>query len=179
MKSFTHLSVGFPGMVKNNVVMTAPNLDTAKWKKVAFGKMLTKTFGCPARVINDADMLGLGVVSGKGLEMMISLGTGFGTAFLQDGILLPHFEIAHLPVKKDMDYDQYIGQAAFEKLGIEKWNVRMQKVLAIMENVFNYDRLFLGGGNAKNIKFTLPPHVKIVTNKAGIDGGVNLWRENK
>ncbi len=176
MQGFTHISIGFPGLVKNNVVMTAPNLDAANWKKIAFADMVTSRFDCPAKIINDADMLGLGVVTGKGLEMMITLGTGFGTAFLQDGKLLPHFEIAHLPVKKDTDYDQYIGQAAFERLGVEKWNVRLQKVLSTMENVFNYDTLFLGGGNAKKINFSLPENIKIVTNKDGIDGGVKLWK---
>jgi polyphosphate glucokinase len=173
---YDRISVGFPGYVKNDVVYTAPNLDAESWKKIAFADQLTQALGKPAKVINDADMQGLGIVSGKGLELMITLGTGFGTAFLNDGKLLPHLELAHHPITKTKTYDEYIGDKALIKEGDEKWNERMKRVLDVLKTVFNYDRLYIGGGNAKKIKFSLDSNITIVTNKEAIDGGVKLWK---
>ena len=175
MKGFTKASAGFPGLVRNGIVLTAPNLDNEAWKNIDFDKMLTESIGCPARVLNDADMQGLGVAAGKGFEMVITLGTGFGTAFLLDGKLLPHLEIAHHPIFKNMTYDEYIGQKAFKKYGKRKWNKRVQNIIAVLQTVFIYDTLYIGGGNAKNITFTLPGNIKIVTNQEGIKGGARLW----
>ncbi|MEO6630450.1 MAG: ROK family protein, partial [Mucilaginibacter sp.] len=133
----------------------------------------------PAKVVNDADMAGLGVIEGKGLELVITLGTGFGSALLLDGILLPHLEMAHHPVTKNATYDQYIGEKALEKLGIKKWNTRLKKLLAILKTVFNYDTLYLGGGNARKINFKLDKNIKIITNQDGIKGGARLWVTSK
>ena len=130
----------------------------------------------PAKVVNDADLQGVGIVSGKGLEMVITLGTGFGTALLLDGKLLPHFEIAHHPVKTDRDYDEYIGEKAYQKRGKDHWNYRLKKVFVILKTVFNYDRLYISGGNAKNINFTLEENMIIVNNREGIKGGARLWQ---
>lgn len=172
---YDRISVGFPGYVKSGTILTAPNLGTDVWKNVNLAKRLQDELGKPVRVVNDADMQGLGVVSGRGLEMVVTLGTGFGTAILQDGYLLPHLELAHHPVKKKDSYDEYIGERAFEKEGKEKWNKRMQKVLKILKTVFNYDYLYIGGGNAKNLDFSLDNNIKIVSNKDGIKGGARLW----
>lgn len=174
--AYDKIAVGFPGYVKENVVYTAPNLASDMWKKIDLAALLTTDLGKPARVVNDADMQGLGVVSGQGLEMMITLGTGFGTAFLKDGILLPHLELAHHPITKNKTYDQYIGEKARLKDGDEKWNKKMQRVLEVIKTVFNYDRLYLGGGNAKRITFKLDENITVVTNKEAIDGGVKLWK---
>jgi polyphosphate glucokinase len=74
-------------------------------------------------------MQGLGVVKGKGLEMVITLGTGFGTALLMDGHLLPHFELAHLPIKEGKTYDDYIGERALEKEGKKSGTSACKKFL--------------------------------------------------
>ena len=177
LQGYTKASAGFPGLVKNGIVFTAPNLDNESWKNTDLDKMLTESLGCPAKVLNDADMQGLGVVSGKGFEMMITLGTGFGTAFLMNGKLLPHFEIAHHPVAKNKTYDEYCGQKALNRYGKKKWNRRMQKVLGILQTVFNYDRLYIGGGNAALLTGTLADNIKLTTNLDGIHGGVKLWEE--
>ncbi len=129
----------------------------------------------PSKVVNDADLQGIGLVSGKGLEMMITLGTGFGTALVLDGKLLPHLEFAHHPVKTDKDYDDYIGEQAYKKRGKEHWNYRMKKVIEILKTVFNYDRLYISGGNAKNLDFELDKNITIVNNREGIKGGARLW----
>ncbi|MFS2189041.1 ROK family protein [Mucilaginibacter rubeus] len=173
--AYDKISVGFPGYVKNGVVKTAPNLGTEYWTDVDLSKKLEKALGKPTQVVNDADMQGLGVVAGKGLEMVITLGTGFGTALLMDGHLLPHFELAHLPIKEGITYDNYIGEKALEKEGKEKWNKRMKKVFKILKTVFNYDTLYIGGGNSDELTFKLDKNMKIVTNADGIKGGARLW----
>lgn len=179
LNGYERISVGFPGYVRNGVVKTAPNLDNESWKDFDLQTEIAKMLGQPAKVVNDADLQGVGLVSGKGLEMMVTLGTGFGTALLLDGKLLPHFEIAHHPVKTDKDYDEYIGEAAFVRKGKEHWNYRMKKVFAIIKTVFNYDRLYISGGNAKNLTFPLEENMIIVSNKEGIKGGARLWNDER
>lgn len=175
---YDRISAGFPGYVKEGVVKTAPNLDTSLWADIDFQKMLEDTLGKPARVVNDADLQGLGVVSGKGLELVITLGTGFGSALLYNGTLLPHLEIAHHPITKRKDYDQYIGDVALEKIGVDRWNRRMQKILNILETVFNYDTLYIGGGNARLFEVPAGKSIRKVQNKDGIRGGARLWTEH-
>jgi len=172
---YDKVSVGFPGYIKAGVVKTAPNLGTELWQDVDFVKKLEEALGKPTRVVNDADMQGLGVVSGKGLELVITLGTGFGTALLMDGDLLPHLEFAHQPVGKVKSYDKYIGEVAIEKEGLKKWNKRMQKVFQTLKTVFNYDYLYIGGGNSDKLTFKLDKNMKIVSNADGIKGGARLW----
>lgn len=174
---FNRISAGFPGYLKKGVVFTAPNLHDKSWRGFNLAQKLSELFKVPARVVNDADMQALGIAKGKGLEMMITLGTGFGTALLQDGVLLPHLEMAHHPVTKKNTYDQYIGDKAFDDKGVEKWNQRMKKVIEILKTVFNYDHLYLGGGNASKINFELDKNIEIVTNKEGILGGAMLWKQ--
>ncbi len=174
-QSFTKVAVGFPGYVRNGVVHTAPNLSTEKWQGVDLRFRLQELLKQPVRVVNDADMQGLGVASGKGLEMVVTLGTGFGTALLMDGRLLPHLEIAHHPVFNDLDYDAYIGEKALEAIGLEEWNKRIHRVLGILKTVFNYDRLYIGGGNAKKISIATDAAIIFVSNMDGIKGGAKLW----
>lgn len=175
LPGYDKVSVGFPGYVKNGVIITAPNLGTDFWKNADLKNMLEAELAKPVGVVNDADMQGLGVVSGKGFEMVVTLGTGFGTAILQDGYLLPHLELAHHPIAKKLTYDEYIGQKAFEEEGKEKWNKRMERVISVLKTVFNYDCLYIGGGNAKNLTFKLESNMKLVSNKDGIKGGARLW----
>lgn len=169
------ISVGFPGYIKEGKVITAPNLGTTDWKNVDLAMLISKVLGKPAKVINDADMQGYGIIKGKGLEMMVTLGTGFGTALFRNGILLPHLEMAHHPITKKQTYDLYIGQKSLNEIGDKKWNSRIKKVISILETVFNYDTLYIGGGNARKITTKLADNIKIVTNKDAIDGGAKLW----
>jgi polyphosphate glucokinase len=176
LQDYDKISVGFPGYIKKGIIRTAPNLDTDLWKGVNLNKLLTDALNKPVRIANDADLQGLGVVSEKGLEMVITLGTGFGTALLLDGHLLPHLELAHHPITRNKTYDDYIGDNALKKTGVKKWNKRMKKVLDILRTVFNYDRLYIGGGNSGKLNFKLDENIKIITNKDGIKGGARLWQ---
>ncbi len=172
---YTRVSVGFPGFVRNGIVHTAPNLGTAKWEGFDLAKKLTDLLIHPVRVVNDADLQGLGIAKGQGLEMVITLGTGFGTSLLIDGVLLPHLELAHHPLSKSKEYDDYIGNRGFEEVGQEKWNKRLKRVIGILKTVFNYDHLYISGGNAKKIDFSLDNNITVATNLDGIRGGAKLW----
>ncbi len=172
---FDKISVGFPGYVRDGVVYTAPNLDDKAWRNFNLSKAFSDGLKKPAIVVNDADMQGLAVISGKGLEMVITLGTGFGTALFMNGRLLPHLELAHLPVRKNLDYDDFIGDKALLKDGLEKWNNKMKEVLKTFKTVINYDRLYISGGNAKKLNFKLDEEIKVVSNRDGIKGGAFLW----
>ena len=175
MPEYEKISVGFPGYIRNGVVYTAPNLGNQQWKQIDLGQQISNALKKPVRLVNDADQLGLGVVSGKGFELAVTLGTGVGTACLIDGDLLPHLELAHHPIRKDEDYDDYIGEKAMKKEGKEKWNKRVGKVLEILKTVFNYDRLYLGGGNASVLTISLDSTIHLFTNEEGIKGGAKLW----
>jgi polyphosphate glucokinase len=176
LPTFERISAGFPGYVKRNVVYTAPNLGTAHWQGFALAEALRARFGKPARILNDADVQGLGVISGKGFECVLTLGTGIGSSFFYNGRLLPHLELGQHPLRHDLTYDHYLGDAVRRSKGRKKWNARLKKALATVSSLVNYDALYLGGGNAQRIDFKLPPQVKLAANVNGITGGIHLWK---
>ena len=176
LTGFDRASVGFPGAVREGKVLTAPNLGTEVLAGFDLQGELSKRWGKPVRVLNDADVQGFGAIKGKGVELVITLGTGCGTSLFYHGKITPHLEMAHHPVKGDMTYDQYVGRAALEKIGKKKWNKRVERIIGILRTVVNFDHLYIGGGNAKAIKFELPPDVSTVANTEGLLGGIALWR---
>jgi polyphosphate glucokinase len=170
------ISVGFPGLVRHGVVVTAPNLGNEAFGGFDLKTALEQRLGAPCRAVNDADMQGLAVVQGKGVEMVCTLGTGFGTALFMDGRLQVHLEIAHLPFRKDETYDQQLGDRALKEIGKKKWLRRVAEALGHMHTLTNFDALYLGGGNARHLdKASLPPKATVVDNSAGILGGIRLW----
>jgi polyphosphate glucokinase len=173
--AFDRISVGFPGVVRAGRILTAPNLGTAAWHAYPLATDLEQRLGKPTRVLNDASVQGLGEITGEGLECVITLGTGFGFALFQDGLLAPHLELGQHPCAKDKTYDLYLGNAAFHKVGRKKWNKRLERALGFIDTLVTYDTLLIGGGNAQVIDFDLPANVRIVPNAAGITGGVKLW----
>jgi len=173
---FDRVSVGFPGVVRNGRVLTAPNLGNDGWAGFDLAAALTKALGKPVRVANDADVQGLAVIAGRGVEMIMTLGTGFGTGLYVDGRLAPHLELAHHPFRKGETYDAQLGNAARKRIGNRKWNRRVRKAIENLRSLTSFDRLYLGGGNAKKIDFVPDPDVTIVGNEAGIEGGIGLWR---
>ena len=175
--AYDKIAAGFPGFIKDGVVKTAPNLGTEHWVNFNLNKKLEEILGKPAIAINDADLQGLSVVSGKGVELMITLGTGFGSALLNDGMLVPHLEIAHHPITKNKDYDEYVGEYEFKRIGKKKWNKRMKRIIKVLKVVFNYDRLYISGGSAREINFKLDHNIIISGNRDGIKGGAKLWQQ--
>jgi polyphosphate glucokinase len=174
MPPFRRVSVGFPGVVVDGVVHTAPNLD-GDWNGVELADDLRKVLGHPVRVANDADVQGLGVVEGKGVEMVLTLGTGVGSALFLDGKLIPNLELGHHPFKGRRTYEDFVGKEAFESVGRKRWNKRVRAIVDGIFPIWNCRKLYLGGGNAQEIRIELPKNVEIVPNVEGILGGIRLW----
>jgi len=176
--AFERVSVGFPGYVREGRVLTAPNLGTEVLAGFDLQSALAERLGKPVRVLNDADVQGFGAIKGEGIEMVLTLGTGAGTAIFRDGEVMPHLELAHHPVSGKKTYDEYIGNAARQKKGKKEWNKRVAKVIDILREVVRFDHLYIGGGNAKALSFTLPDDVSTVANTDGLTGSIGLWRAN-
>ena len=176
LSGFDRIAIGFPGVVRDEHVVTAPHYGTEEWAGYPLSSVMSQRLGCvPARMINDAEMQGLAAIQGKGLELMLTLGTGAGTGLFRNGALMPHLELAHHPVHKKKTYNQYVGKHARKKAGNTRWNKRVAKVIDILHGLLNYDHLYIGGGNARHIDFDLPANVSLVSNKAGLEGGGPLW----
>lgn len=172
---FDRVSVGFPGVVTDGVTRTAPNLGTS-FKDFAFREELERRLGCPARVINDAGLQGFGVIEGRGTEILVTLGTGMGFGLYIDGRYVPNVELAHHPFRKNKTYEQRIGEPALDKIGKRKWNERVREVLDQMAPIFNYRKLYLGGGNVKYLeRDKLRSDIVIVDHAMCLRGGVRLW----
>jgi polyphosphate glucokinase len=169
------VAVGFPGMVRDGVVRTAPNLGNDAWSGYDLAKALADALHKPVRVANDADVQGLAVIAGRGVEMVVTLGTGFGTALYHDGCLCPHLEISQQPFRKGENYDEQLGNAARKEVGNRKWRKRVWKAIANLRALTHFDRLYVGGGNARRLEGELPADVTRVDNRAGLSGGARLW----
>jgi polyphosphate glucokinase len=172
---FDRVSVGFPGVVRNGVVRTAPNLGTDRFHGFNLARALERRLRKPVRVENDADVQGLAVVKGKGVEMVITLGTGFGSSIFVDGRLGPHLELAHHAFRKDKTYEDELGEAARERDGDGAWQRHVLEAIDSLRNLTNFDHLYIGGGNSRLLDMDLPSDVSVVSNTAGILGGVRLW----
>jgi len=172
--AFDRVSAGFPGVVFRGVVKTAPNLDPA-WEGVRLAARLERILHKPARVVNDAGIQGFGVIEGVGLEMVLTLGTGLGCGLFYDGTYIPNLELAHHPFRHDRTYEDYLGDRALKRDGKKKWNEHLERAIAQIDPIWNPDRIYLGGGNAKHVDAKLPRHVRITSNIAGLLGGIALW----
>jgi polyphosphate glucokinase len=186
------VSCGFPGMVRHGMVLSAPHYICKKgpgsavdkklvdaWAHFDLATALSNALGKPTKVANDADVQGAAVVQGHGLEVVITLGTGMGSAFFLDGHLMPHLELGHHPFRKDETYDENLGELARKQKGDESWNHRVREAVDRLEALFFYDHLYIGGGNARRIdRDELGDRLEkitIVDNTAGILGGIKLW----
>jgi polyphosphate glucokinase len=174
---FDRVSVGFPGVVKDGIVYTAANLGKG-WKGFELERELRAKLDAPVRVGNDADVQGLASVSGHGLELVITLGTGFGSVLFANGTRI-HMELGHHPFHKGKTYEDELGIKAFKKKGRKKWNKLLIEAIADLKKAFNYDRLYVGGGDTKYVDFKLPPDVIVVSNDGGMLGGIKLWHEKR
>lgn len=173
---YERVSVGFPGVVVGGHTRSAPNLDPS-WKNFQLRESLERRLKRPTRVLNDAGVQGYGVIDGKGVEMVITLGTGMGAALYLDGKYVPNLELAHHPFRGKKTYEEYVGGRALEKVGKKRWNRRVAKVIAQIEPIWNPRRIYIGGGNAKHLRLERTPHVRITDNVAGLLGGIRLWED--
>jgi polyphosphate glucokinase len=110
------------------------------------------------------------------VELVLTLGTGLGSALFTDGRLCPGLELGHHPWQKGKTYEDFLGRRGLKKFGKKRWNHFLEKAIEQTSKTFNWDRLYLGGGNAKEINFKLPTYVSTISNEDGLFGGVALWR---
>ena len=176
LPSFDRVSIGFPGVVREGKVVTAPHFGNKIWKNYPLAKVFQNKWGKPVRLLNDADMQGFAVIKGGGLELVVTLGFGVGTAVFRRGELMPRLELAQHPVFGAKTYNEYIGDSVLKKIGKDKWNKRVRQALEWLNTLLNYDRVYIGGGNARLITFKLGRNMRIVSNQAGILGGIALWK---
>lgn len=181
-------SVGVPGMVRHGLVVNITPLArltydgprdeamAARWMGFDIGQALAAAFEMPTKVINDADMQGCAVVEGDGTEFVITLGTGIGTALFSGGRLIPHMELSHGPFKDGITTDALLGNVNRKILGNQKWRELVREAIAMFDAMLWFDHLYVGGGNAKHLSAeNVGPKGQIVSNSAGIVGGVRVW----
>jgi polyphosphate glucokinase len=173
--SYDRVSIGFPGVVRAGIVYTAPNLDTELWRGFDFGAAVARLTKKPVRVVNDCDLQGYGVIEGRGVELVLTLGTGLGSALFVNGHLLPNLELGHHPFHKGKTYEQRVCEAELDRIGKKRWSARVQGAIDTLERIFNFDRLWLGGGNAKKLRISPRDNVQLFENATGLAGGIRLW----
>jgi polyphosphate glucokinase len=182
------VSVGFPGFVRAGRVLTAPNLSTKRgpgsatsrklveaWAGFPLAAALEDRLRAPTRLANDADMHGLAVISGEGLELVLTLGTGLGTAVFLHGAPTPHLELALMPFRGRGTFQDELGNATRRRIGNRRWSKRVLEAVEMFDALLHIDRLYVGGGNAKKLTVDLGHRVQIIDNSAGILGGIKLW----
>jgi polyphosphate glucokinase len=175
MPKIHRVSVGFPGVIKGGATLTAANLDKS-WLDFPLEQTLEQQWGVPVRVCNDAAVQGYGAISGRGVELVLTLGTGMGSALYIDGRLCPGLELAHHPWKKGKTYEECLGRAALDKIGTKKWSQLVRRAIDQTEALFNWDRLYIGGGNSRKLEIAARPEVTLIENEQGLTGGIALWQ---
>ena len=177
LPDFDRVSVGFPGVVKHGSTFLGFNLHPLWSGGFPLQAELERRWKKPVRVGNDADVAGYGAILGEGVELVLTLGTGFGAALFTNGHLCPGLELGHHPWRRGKTYEDYLGRRGLDKYGKKEWNKLLEEALKQIEALFNWDSLYLGGGNTKKITFALGPNMKIVSNESGLLGGVVLWKD--
>lgn len=172
---YDRVAVGFPGVVEEGITKTAPNLDGI-WGGFDVRIELERRLGKPVRIANDADVHGLAVVEGRGVEMVLTLGTGLGSGIYVDGRCAWNLELGHHTYNGRESYEDRVSDRARKSIGNKKWRKRVVSILEKLDPIFNYRKLYLGGGNAARLDpAEMPPNVAIVDNAAGMLGGLKLW----
>lgn len=175
MPAFSRVGIGFPGVIKKGKTLTAANLHE-EWIGFPFQKTVEQLWKKPARVTNDCAAAGYSAIRGKGVELILTLGTGLGSAIFSDGHLCPGLELGHHPWRKKT-YEDYLGKRGLEKYRTKRWNKLLHKAITQTAATFNWDTLYIGGGNARRISLDLPVNVKIISNEDGLLGAVALWTD--
>ena len=164
------VSVGVPAPVHGGRVVTDPVNLGGGWA----GFDYEAAFGKPTKVVNDAAMQALGSYDG-GKMLFLGLGTGLGSALIDNGVLEP-LELGHLPYCK-ATYEDYVGEAALEHRGKKRWRKDVLEVVVTLAAAIEPDYTVLGGGNASELK-ELPPNVRLGDNENAFVGGFRLWDPN-
>jgi polyphosphate glucokinase len=175
------IGCGFPAVIRNGVAESAANINQ-KWIGTNVARLFTEVTGCPVHVVNDADAAGLAEVTFgagqgvKGVVMMITIGTGLGSALFIDGKLVPNTELGHIEVECD-DAELNASDEARKRqdLSWKKWAKRLDKYLNTLERLFSPDLMILGGGAVKkqdNFMPYLTVHTRVIAAVLGNDAGI-------
>ena len=162
---------------EEGVTYTAANLHPL-WYGFPLEKELAKRWKKPVRVANDASVQGYGAIKGDGVELAAHARHRPRLfAVYRRHALCPGLELGHHPWKREREYEDYLGRRGLDKYGKKHWNKLLQEAIEQTAKLFNWDHLYLGGGNTKKIDFKPGKNIEIVSNEAGLLGGVALWRE--
>jgi polyphosphate glucokinase len=184
---FDRVSIGFPAMVRDGKTLRVvafaravkdgprdPELF-AMWDGYPLESALTELLGVPTLLANDADVQGCAVISAKGTEFVMTLGTGVGTSLFHNGHMLPHMELSHGTFAGE-SIDVALGNANRKEVGNKYWIKLVGRAVEDFNAKLFPDRIYIGGGNSKLLKdVDLGPLVEIVPNTAGLLGGIKLW----
>jgi polyphosphate glucokinase len=165
------VSIGYPGLVVHGKIAAEPHNLGKGWRRFDFARALGK----PVRIINDAAMQAIGSYTG-GRMLFLGLGTGLGATLIIDGVVEPT-EIGHMPYKKGLTFEDYVGERGLKRRGKRKWRKAVKQVIADLKAALEVDYIVLGGGNASRLK-KLPPGVRLGDNHNAILGGLRLWRQS-
>ena len=164
------ITMGFPGVVKENRIISEPVNLGKGWNKFDF----QAAFNLPIKFINDAAMQALGGYEGKKL-LFLGLGTGLGTAMVVHNTILP-LEGGHLPYKKKT-FEEYVGKEYLTKKGLDAWEKNVQKTIGIFKRIFQPEDILLGGGNSKLLT-KVPEGCRLGTNQNAFKGGFKFWEDD-
>ncbi len=164
------VSIGYPGRVRDNRVVSEPVNLGPGWVDFDFAK----AFRHPVKIINDAAMQALGSYQG-GKMLFLGLGTGLGSALIVDGKVMP-MELGRLPYK-DGTYETYLGLKGLKRLGITKWREYVQQVVIKFISALELDDVVIGGGNVTKLE-KLPPGCRAGDNAHAFRGGFLLWEKD-
>lgn len=167
--AYDRVSIGYPGPVRND----KPERDPWNLGRGWAGFDFRKAFGVPVRIVNDAAMQALGSYEG-GTMLFLGLGTGLGTAMINDGVLMP-MELAHLPYRAGRSFEQWVGEAGYRRLGKRRWRKHVATVVDLLREAVLADYVVLGGGNVRHMK-QLPRNVRRGKNANAFKGGFRLWQ---
>ena len=167
---YDRVALGYPGPIINERPLREPHNLGPGW----MGFNVSKAFGHPVRVINDASMQALGSYDG-GRMLFLGLGTGLGSAMIVDGVLQP-MELAHLLYRKGKTYEDYLGIRGLERLGKKKWRRHVATIVGLLKEALDADYVVLGGGNSKKLK-TIPSGARLGKNENAFLGGFRLWKD--
>jgi polyphosphate glucokinase len=131
--------------------------------------------GCPARVINDAEMQALGSYRG-GRMLFLGLGTGLGATLIVDDTIVP-LEFAHLSYRKGT-YEDYLGVRGLKRMGKKKWARHVESGVARLAAALQLDDIVIGGGNVRKLD-QLPAATRAGDNALAFAGGFRLWGDGK
>ena len=162
------VTIGYPGPVRKGRPVADPFNLGRGWRRFDFARAFQKR----VVVVNDAAMQALGSYDG-GRMLFLGLGTGLGTAVVEDGVVQP-MELAHLPYRDGKSFEDYLGVRGLERLGHHKWAKHVGVVAEMLRAAVVADHVVLGGGNVRKLR-RLPPHCRRGDNSNAFRGGFRVW----